>query len=89
MWSPALSTLFLLLATSFVTARNEFLPPWTAGERKDYSDNFAYSIGTTVRFSWVLNFERPTLQLWQDNRPGDAQGGPSVVIKGTSLLTPS
>lgn len=42
-------------------------------------------MGTTVRFSWIIDFESPDLQLWQDNYPGDAQGGANVVIEGTTL----
>lgn len=80
------SALLSLLAAGLAAAQNDFLQPWTAGPNKDYSDNPSYSIGTTVRFAWRIDFSNPDLQLWQDNYPGDAQGGPNIVIEDTPPL---
>jgi len=76
-------SLLFRMATTPSPGRNTFLVPWTAGPNKDYSENVVYSIGTTVQFEWVITFDKPDLQLWQDNRPGDAQGGPNAIIEGT------
>lgn len=85
MWSRARSGLSLFFRTASMAppGRNTFLEPWMAGPHKDYSKNVVYSIGTIVRFEWAINFDKPDLQLWQDNRPGDAQGGPNAIIEGT------
>ncbi|PNP79830.1 hypothetical protein FNYG_06923 [Fusarium nygamai] len=52
-----------------------FLRPWNQGPNKDYSKNQQYTIGSNIILSWSIDFEDPDLQLWQDNLPGDAQGG--------------
>ena len=33
---------------------------------------------------WVADFSIATIFLAQDNNPGDAQNGPSVVLEGVS-----
>ncbi|KAF5709801.1 hypothetical protein FGLOB1_5787 [Fusarium globosum] len=58
-----------------------FLQPWNPGPNKDYSENQQYTIGSNIILSWSIDFEDPDLQLWQDNLPGDAQGGPWTYIK--------
>ncbi|KAF5683069.1 hypothetical protein FDENT_7411 [Fusarium denticulatum] len=58
-----------------------FLRPWNQGPNKDYSENQQFTIGSNIILSWSIDFEDPDLQLWQDNLPGDAQGGPSTLIK--------
>ncbi|KAK8076613.1 hypothetical protein PG994_003885 [Apiospora phragmitis] len=77
---------------SFITAllvtivqAGSFLSPWSAGPTKDYSKNKQYSIGTNIILERSLNggasFE---LQLWQENYPTDAQGGPHVSLETTT-----
>lgn len=58
-----------------------FLQPWNQGPNKDYSENQQYTIGSNIILSWSIDFDDPDLQLWQDNLPGDAQGGPWKYIK--------
>ena len=64
----------------------EFLQPWahTGDGNKNYSGNIDYGIGVNVLVEWVANFTNATIALWQDNLPGDAQGGPSVNLEGKS-----
>lgn len=51
---------------------------------KDYSDNINYAVGVRIITEWVADFTNATIVLNQDNNPGDAQGGPSVVLEGKS-----
>jgi hypothetical protein len=63
MWSPGILSLSLLLTATHEIAKNQSLQPWEAGSTKDYSNVSSYSVGTTVRFSWTVDFESPDLQL--------------------------
>ena len=63
-----------------MSADNEFLSEWAAGDNKDYRDNIAYYVGENVRIPWELAVTNATLRLWQDNFPSSAQGGPDVLI---------
>ncbi|KAF5531588.1 hypothetical protein FMEXI_12893 [Fusarium mexicanum] len=58
-----------------------FLRPWNQGPNKDYSKNQQYTIGSNIILSWSIDFDGPDLQLWQDNLPGDDQGGPWTLIE--------
>ena len=78
-----LLTLIIITLTSHGRAA-QFLPPWTAGRDKDYSQNLDYAIGTVVQFSWSASFSNASITFLQDNRPGDAQGGPSANLESTS-----
>ena len=62
----------------------DFLQPWTAGDVKDYTHNVDYAVGVNIIAEWVADFTNATIVLNQDNNPGDAQGGPSVVLQGKS-----
>ena len=62
----------------------EFLQPWTSGLVKDYSDNINYAVGVNIIAEWSADFTNATIALTQDNNPGDAQGGPSVVLESKS-----
>ncbi|CAL8579602.1 hypothetical protein XPA_005339 [Xanthoria parietina] len=64
-----------------VTAAGRFLQPWTAGRNKDYSDNLNYAVGVQIITQWTADFSDATIDLVQDNRPGDAQGGPSANLE--------
>lgn len=77
---PRFALLNFAILTAAVTS--EFLQPWTAGARKDYSDNIDYPVGARIITSWNADFSNATITLNQDNNPGDAQGGPSVVLEG-------
>ena len=66
-----------------MSAADEFLPPWTAGPNKDYSKNTNFAVGVNIITEWVANYSNATITLTQDNKPGDAQGGPSVTLEGT------
>jgi hypothetical protein len=70
-----------------VAAQNSFLPPWTPGPNKNYSQNTAYNTGEIVILEWVVSLTNATLGLWQDNYPGNAQGGPSVTLISTEKKT--
>ena len=66
---------------------DEFLQPWTAqtsGPPKDYSQNIDYGVGVNIIVEWVADYTNATISLTQDNKPGDAQGGPSVTLEGKS-----
>ncbi|KAL8651296.1 MAG: hypothetical protein Q9210_003341, partial [Variospora velana] len=63
------------------SAAGEFLQPFTSGSTKDYSDNIDYAVGVTLLTQWVADFDNVTIRLNQDNNPGDAQGGPSVLLE--------
>ena len=73
----------LAILTATVKA-GEFLQPWTAGTAKDYSDNTNYAVGVNIITEWDADFSNATINLNQDNKPGDAQGGPSVVLEDKS-----
>lgn len=62
----------------------EFLQPWTPGLDKDYSENIDYAVGVNIITEWVADFTDATIVLNQDNNPGDAQGGPPVILEGKS-----
>lgn len=62
----------------------EFLQPWTSGLTKDYSDNINYAVGVSIITEWDADFTNATITLTQDNKPGDAQGGPSVILESKS-----
>lgn len=67
----------------------EFLQPWTAqttGPPKDYSENKNYAVGVNIIVEWVADFTNATITLWQDNKPGDAQGGPSVNLESNNSI---
>lgn len=64
----------------------QFLAPWTAGRNKDYSNNKDYAVGVKIITEWEAAYDNATVTLWQDNHPGDAQGGPSVILQGKSSL---
>lgn len=59
---------------------NSFSTPPPPGPTKDYSNNGVYEIGSTVQLMWEMDFVNATLRLWQDNRPGDEQGGEHVIL---------
>ena len=59
----------------------EFLKPWTSGSTKDYSDNIDYAVGVHILTEWEADFTNATITLAQDNKAGDAQGGPTVVLE--------
>ncbi|KAL9014150.1 MAG: hypothetical protein Q9173_001206 [Seirophora scorigena] len=70
----------LAILTTTVTA-GDFLQPFTSGSTKDYSDNINYAVGVSILTEWVADFTNATISLNQDNKPGDAQGGPSVLLE--------
>jgi hypothetical protein len=69
-----------------IMSAGEFLQPWTAQTNKDYSQNKDYAVGVNIIVEWVANFTNATITLWQDNKPGDAQGGPSINLEGKLLI---
>ena len=72
-----LTALIFAILTATLKA-GEFLQPWTAGSNKDYSKNINYALGVHIIAEWEADFTNATIALNQDNKPGDAQGGPSV-----------
>ena len=70
------------LIQDVIMSAGEFLQPWTAQTTKDYSKNKDYAVGVNIIVEWVANFTNATITLWQDNKPGDAQGGPSINLEG-------
>lgn len=54
--------------------------------REHYSNNPTYYLGEKVQLEWRNNFTFSTLVLWQDNQPGDLQGGPSAKVFSKYLL---
>lgn len=77
-------TAYIFALMTLAINANEFLPPWTAGPTKDYSKNRNFSVGVNIIIEWVADFSNATINLNQDNNPGDAQGGPSVALEGRS-----
>ncbi|KAI4275037.1 MAG: hypothetical protein L6R38_005976 [Xanthoria sp. 2 TBL-2021] len=51
-------------------ADGRFLQPWTAGRRKDYSDNVNYAVGVQIITQWTADFSNAAIDLVQDNHPG-------------------
>lgn len=76
---------FIILITT--VKAGDFLRPFTAGSTKDYSENRNYAVGVRIITEWVADFDNATITLNHDNNPGDAQGGPSVVLESRSFLT--
>ncbi|KAI4206696.1 MAG: hypothetical protein LQ348_000853 [Seirophora lacunosa] len=70
----------LAILTTIVKA-GDFLQPFTSGSTKDYSDNINYAVGVSILTEWVADFTNARINLNQDNKPGDAQGGPSVLLE--------
>lgn len=56
--------------TAQVMADGRFLQPWTAGRRKDYSDNVNYAVGVQIITQWTADFSNAAIDLVQDNHPG-------------------
>ena len=78
----ALTLTALIFAILKATVKaSEFLQPWTAGSTKDYSHNINYALGVHILTEWEADFTNATIALNQDNKPGDAQGGPTVVLE--------
>lgn len=77
-------TRYVFAVLTATVKAGEFLQPWTFGSNKDYSDNVNYAVGVKIITEWDADFSNATIALWQDNKPGDAQGGPSVVLEGKS-----
>ena len=77
--TSTLTALIFAILTATITA-SEFLQPWTAGSTKDYSHNINYALGVHITTEWEADFTNATIALNQDNKPGDAQGGPNVVL---------
>lgn len=77
----------LAIPTTIVKA-GDFLQPFTSGSTKDYSDNINYAVGVSILTEWVADFTNARINLNQDNKPGDAQGGPSVLLEGNKRKTP-
>ena len=75
-----LTALIFAILTATVKA-SEFLQPWTAGSTKDYSHNINYALGVHILTEWEADFTNATIALNQDNKPGDAQGGPTVILE--------
>lgn len=83
--TPTASIFAILTAT---VKAGEFLQPWTAGSTKDYSNNINYAVGVHILTEWDADFTNATIALNQDNKPGDAQGGPTVVLERKFALDP-
>ncbi|KAL8669572.1 MAG: hypothetical protein Q9168_005841 [Polycauliona sp. 1 TL-2023] len=79
-FTTSLVVLAALSATA-VKAYGEFLAPWTSGDTKDYSENTAYPVGSKLIVHWTASFKNATIELTQDNKPGDSEGGPSVTLQ--------
>lgn len=79
----------LIILTAAVKA-GEFLQPWTAGPSKpykDYSNNVYYRLGTFIQTAWQADYTNATIALLQDNNPGDAQGGPALILESMSQFS--
>ena len=83
-----LTALIFTILTATVKA-GEFLSPWTAGATKDYSHNINYAVGVHILAEWEADFTNATIALNQDNKPGDAQGGPNVILERKFPSIPS
>ena len=81
-----LSAYIFAILTATVKA-GEFLQPWTAGKVKDYSHNINYAVGVNIQAEWDADFTNATIILAQDNKPGDARGGPTSNIERKSSLS--
>lgn len=82
-WS---TTHVLFLFTTSAKA-GEFLQPFTSGPTKDYSENVNYAVGVGIITPWQADFSNAKIVLYQDNHPGDAQGGPSRILEQGYIKT--